>query len=100
MIQLFKQNYGTEGFHTFIKNDLPEARKVLTGIPELRDNHEGTCQGCTEGNHRRGPFPSSVTKTIVIFQLIHSDLPGMLPMTSLGGCSYYMTSPARPGYIF
>ena len=42
---------------------LPEARKVVTGMPELRDDHEGICQGCGEGKHTRGPFPSSVTKT-------------------------------------
>ena len=60
---------------------LPEARKVVTGMPEFRDDHEGIFQGCAEGKHTRGPFPSSVTKIIDIFQLIHS----------LGGCSYYMT---------
>ena len=73
------------------EKDLPEARKVVPGMPELRDDNEGICQGCAEGKHTRGPFPSSVTKTTDILQLIHSDLSGMLPVTSLGGCSYYMT---------
>ena len=44
----------------------------------------------TEGNHTRGPFPSSVTKTYDVLHLIHSDLSSMLPVTSLGGCYYYM----------
>ena len=70
---------------------LPEARKVVTGMPEFRDDHEGICQGCAEGKHTRGPFPSSVTKTTDILQLLHFDLSRMLPVTSLGGCSYYMT---------
>ncbi len=48
-------------------------------------------KGCAEGKHTRGPFPSSVTKTSEILQLVHSDLSGMLPVTSLGGYSYYMT---------
>jgi len=54
---------------------------------------EGVCKGCAEEyNITRGPsFPSSVTKTSEILQLVHSDLSGMLPVTSLGGCSYYMT---------
>ena len=70
---------------------LPEARKVVTGMPEFGNNHEGVCKGCAEGKHTRGPFPSSVTKTSDILHLVHSDLSGMLPVTSLGGCSYYMT---------
>ena len=68
----------------------PEARKEVTGMPEFRDDHEGICQGCAEGKHTREPFPSSVTKETDILQLIHSDLSGMLPVTSLGACSYYM----------
>ena len=70
---------------------LPEARKVVTGMPEFPNNHEGVCKGCVEGKHTRGPLPSSVTKTSDVLELIHSDLFGMLPVTSLGGCSYYMT---------
>ena len=70
---------------------LPEARKVVTGMLEFKHDHEGISQGCAEGKHTRGPFPSSVTKTSNILQLIHSDLSGRLPVTSLGGCSYYMT---------
>ena len=57
---------------------------------QFSNNHEGVCQGCAEGKHTRGPFPSSVTKTSDVLQLIHSDLSGMLPVTSLGGCLYYV----------
>ena len=60
-------------------------------MPEVRDDHAGIFQGWVEGKHTRGPFPSSVTKSTDILQLIHSNLSGMLPVTSLGGCSYYMT---------
>ena len=42
---------------------LPKARKVVIGMPEFKDDHEGICQGCVEGKHTREPFPSSVTKT-------------------------------------
>ena len=60
-------------------------------MPDFKDDHEGVCQGCAEGKHTRGPFPSSVTKTFDILQLIHSDLSGMLLVTSLGRCLYYIT---------
>ena len=58
---------------------------------EFTNDHEGVCQGCVEGKHTRGLFPSSITKTSYVLQLVHSNLSGMLPVTSLGGCSYYMT---------
>ena len=69
---------------------LPEAKKVVTRMPDFGNNH-GVCKGCAEGKHTRGPFPSSVTKTSDVLQLIHFDLSGMLPVTSLGGCLYYIT---------
>ena len=60
-------------------------------MSKFKNDHEAVCQGCVEGKHTRGPFPSSVIKTSDVLQLIRSDLSGMLPMTSLGGCFYYMT---------
>ena len=60
-------------------------------MSEFKNDHEGVCQGCAKGKHTRGPFPSSVTNTSDVLQLIHSVFSGMLPVTSLGGCSYYMT---------
>ena len=32
-----------------------------------------------------------MTKTSDVFQLVHSDMSSILPMKSLGGCSYFMT---------
>ena len=84
--ELWHQRFG----HLHYKA-LPEARKVVTGMPEFKNDHEGVCQGCVEGKHTRGPFPSSVTKKSDVLQLIHYDLSGMLLVTSLGGNSYYMT---------
>ena len=60
-------------------------------MPEFGNNHEVVCKGCAEGKHTRGPFPTSFTKTFDVLQLIHSELSDMFPVTSLGGCSYYMT---------
>ena len=62
---------------------------MVTGMPEFKVEHEGVCQGCVEGKHTRGPFPSSDSKTTDILQLVHSDLSDMLPVTSLGGYLYY-----------
>ena len=61
---------------------------MVTGMPELNMNHEGVCQGCVVGKLTRGPFPSSESQTTNILQLVHYDLFGMLPVTSLGGYLY------------
>ena len=61
-------------------------------MPEFKDDNEGFCQGRVKGKRTRRTFPSSVMKTSDILQLIHSDLSGMLPVTSLGGWLYYITS--------
>jgi len=68
---------------------LLDARKMVTGMPEFKVEHEGVYQGCAEGKHTRGPFPSSDSKITDVLQLVHSDLSGILPVTSLGGCLYY-----------
>jgi len=63
---------------------LPDVRKMVTGMPEFNIDHEGVCRGCASGKHTRGPFPSSESHTIDIFQLVHFDL-SRFPVTSLGG---------------
>eukprot|EP00253_Pinus_taeda_P016183 PITA_16183 len=68
---------------------LPDVRKMVTGMPKFNLNHEGVCQGCETGKHTRGAFPASETQTTDILQLIHSDLSGMFPVTSLDGYLYY-----------
>ena len=70
---------------------LPDVRKMVTGMPEFRLEQEGACPGCAEGKLKRGPFPSSQSKTSDIFQLVHSNISGMMPVNSLGGYLYYLT---------
>ena len=60
-------------------------------MPEFRVEKEGACLGCVEGKFKRGPFPSSQSKTSDILQLVHSDISGMMLVNSLGGYLYYLT---------
>eukprot|EP00253_Pinus_taeda_P004562 PITA_04562 len=62
-------------------------------MPDFGNNHEGVCKGCAEGKHTRDLSPQVSQRHLRYcnWQLVHSDLSGMLPVTSLGGCSYYMT---------
>jgi len=70
---------------------LPDVRQMVIGMPEFQVEKEGVCPRCAEGKPKRGPFPSSQSKTSDILQLVHSDISGMMPVNSLGGYSYYLT---------
>ena len=42
---------------------LPYVSKVVTGLPDLKIDHEGTYEGCARGKNIKNPFPKSETKT-------------------------------------
>lgn len=63
---------------------LPNVRNMVFGMPKIRLDHDGVCQGCASGKHVKGPFPSSRSEINGILQLIHFDLCGPMPVTSLG----------------
>jgi hypothetical protein len=53
---------------------LPDVKQMVTGMPEFQVEKEGVCLGCAEGKLKRGPFPSSQSKTFDILQLVHSGI--------------------------
>ena len=57
--------------------------KVVTGLPYLNIDHEGTCKGCARGKNNKNPFPKSETKTKGTLELIHSNICGPMPSTYL-----------------
>jgi hypothetical protein len=65
---------------------LPYVIKVVTGLLD----HEGVCKGCAQGNNINNPFPKSDSKEEEILELIHSDVRGPMPSTSLSGYVYYV----------
>ena len=66
-------------------------RKVVTGLPDLKIDHEGTCNGCSRGKNIKNPFSKSETKSKGTLELIHSDVCGSMSSTSLSGDEYYVT---------
>jgi hypothetical protein len=70
---------------------LPYVRKVVTGLPEFKVDHEGVCKGCAQGKNIKNPFPKSDTKVEGILELIHSDVCGPMSSTSLSGYVYYVS---------
>jgi hypothetical protein len=53
--------------------------------------HDSVCKGCAKGKNVRKPVPSSDSKSKGILEMIHLDVCGPMPTTSLNGYVYYLT---------
>jgi hypothetical protein len=71
-----------------IYKSLPYVRKVVTSLLEFKVDHEGVCKGCAQGKNIKNPFLKSNNKAEGILELIHSDVCGPMPSTSLSGYVY------------
>jgi hypothetical protein len=50
---------------------LPYICKVVTGLPELKVDHEGVCNGCAQGKNIKNPFLKRDNKEEGVLELIH-----------------------------
>jgi hypothetical protein len=50
--------------------------KAVTGLPELKVDQEGICNGCAQGKIIKNPFPKRDSKAEGVLELIHSDVCG------------------------
>jgi hypothetical protein len=69
---------------------LPYVCKTVTGLPELKVDHEGVCDGCAQGKNIKNPFPKRYNKAKGVLELIHSDVCGLMPSFSISGYVYYV----------
>jgi hypothetical protein len=69
---------------------LPYICKAVTGLPELKGDHEGVCNGCAQGKNIKNPFPKRDNKAGVL-ELIHSDVCGLMPLSSISGYVYHVS---------
>jgi hypothetical protein len=70
---------------------VPYVSKEVTGLPELKVDHEGVCKGCAQGKNINNPFPKSDSKAEGILELVHSDVCSPTPSTSLSRYVYYVS---------
>jgi hypothetical protein len=70
---------------------LPYICKVVTGLPELKVDHEGICNGCAQGKNIKNPFPKRDNKAKGVLELIHLDVSGPMPSSSISGYVYYVS---------
>jgi hypothetical protein len=83
---------------------LPYICKTVTSLLELKVEHEGVCNGCAQGKNVKNPFPKRGSKVEGVLELIHLDMCGPMPSSSINGYVYYVSfindySRKRPGYI-
>ncbi len=69
---------------------LPVVSKVVSGLPELKDQG-GVCKGCAKGKNVKNPFPGSDSRAKGILEIIHLDVCGPMTTSSLSGYVYYVT---------
>jgi hypothetical protein len=70
---------------------LPYICKAVTGLPELKGDHEDVCNGCAQGKNIKNPFPKRDSKAEGVLELIHSDVCGPMPSSSISGYVYYVS---------
>jgi hypothetical protein len=70
---------------------LPYVCKAVTGLPELKVDHEGVCNECAQGKNFKNPFPKRDSKAKGVLELIHSDVCGPMPSSSISGYVYYVS---------
>jgi hypothetical protein len=69
---------------------LPYVSKAVTGLPKFKVDHEGVCNRCAQGKNIKNHFPKRDNKAGVL-ELIHSDVCGPMPSTSISGYVYYVS---------
>ena len=69
----------------------PYVSKVVTGLPDLNIDYDGTFKGFARGKNIKNPFMKSETNTKGTLGLICSDECGHMPSTYLSGYEYYVT---------
>jgi hypothetical protein len=70
---------------------LPYVSKVVTDLPELKVDHEGACKGCAQGKNIKNHFSKNDSKAEGILELVHSNVCGPMPSTSLSEYVYYVS---------
>ena len=91
--RLWHERFGHLGYYNLAK--LPS---MVTGIHTTADEFkkaasedDGFCEQCVLGKQHRSPFQPSESATTRPLALVHTDLCGPLPVTSMGGSNYFVT---------
>lgn len=91
--QLWHERFGHLGF-----DNLARLPSMVTGMHTTADEFKAAasgsqdlCEPCVMGKQHRLPFKPSTSTAARPLALIHTDVCGPLPVTSLGGNNYFVT---------
>ena len=91
--QLWHERFGHLGY-----DNLARLPSMVNGIQITADEfkkaarmEEGICEPCVLGKQQRAPFKASSSAATRPLALVHTDLCGPLPVTSMGGSNYFVT---------
>jgi hypothetical protein len=70
---------------------LPYVSKTITGLLKFKVGHKGVCNGCAQGKNIKNPFSKRDIKAKGVLELIHSDVCGPMPSTSINEYVYYVS---------
>ena len=92
LASLWHERLGHLGYESLAR--LPD---MVTGMDLTSDqiraalDGDGLCKPCALGKQHRTPFKPSTSKAEQSLALVHTDLCGPMPVTSLGGSNYFLT---------
>jgi len=67
-------------------------KKLVDGFDFNPSTDSMFCEPCTEGKHKRAPFPNTTACCVKEpLELVHSDVCGKIGSRSLSGAEYFMT---------
>ena len=91
--QLWHERFGHLGY-----DNLARLPGMVTGLhttakefKKAASEENGFCEPCVLGKQHKSPFKSSESATNRPLALVHTDLCGPLPVTSMGGNNYFLT---------
>ena len=90
--ELWHRRFGHIGYSGLERLVREEMVKGLSITPqEIQDAAGDMCDTCTDAKQARKPFKAAEEKSTRILDLVHMDLCGPMPETSLAGNSYVLT---------
>ena len=90
--ELWHKRYGHLGYDNLKKLlDGYMVEGINVTATEFQTAKEAVCDTCVRAKQHRLPFPTSLTKTTGILDLLHMDVCGPMPVQSLGGSRYFAT---------
>lgn len=89
--QLWHERFGHLGYENLARA-LDMVTGINTSVEEIKEAADGgLCEPCVLGKQHRSPFKKSTNATTQPLELVHTDVCGPLPITSLGGSNYFLT---------